>query len=102
MRKAQREHARRLAKANKPKPVSPPASPAWHNDDVARLRRRVRYVLLSTTLGALLLVRIQHDAVTNFLQTHGLGARLGFIMLMLAPALFTWLIGLGQLKDKAK
>lgn len=102
-RKAQRQQARQAAKPPKePKEArsKPRDVPPEFRTEVARLRRRVRYVLLSTTLGGLLLIRFFHEPVAAFLQNNGLAARIGMILVMLAPAMFTWMIGVGQLKDR--
>jgi hypothetical protein len=100
-RKAQRQQAKQAGKPKTPKPKAPglPVPPELRTE-VARLRRRVRYVLLSTTLGGLLLIRFFHEPVAAFLQNGGLAARIGMILVMLAPAMFTWMIGVGQLKDR--
>lgn len=68
----------------------------------ARLRRRVRLVLLATSLVGLLLLRIFHDPVAAWMVQYGVAARLALVMVLLAPALLTWVIGLGELKDAAK
>lgn len=68
----------------------------------ARLRRRVRLVLLATSLVGLLLLRIFHDPVAAWMLQYGFAARLALVMVLLAPALLTWVIGLGELKDAGR
>ncbi len=65
----------------------------------ARLRRRVRFVLLGTSLVGLLLLRVFHDPVSAWMIQYGFAARLALVLALLAPALLTWAIGLGELKD---
>jgi len=67
----------------------------------ARLRRRVRFVLLGTSLVGLLLLRVFHDPVSAWMIQYGFAARLALVLALLAPALLTWAIGLGELKDAA-
>lgn len=99
-RKLQRQKARESErasaareKASRPR-QGPPA------DEVAKLRRRMRVVLVTTTLGGLLLMKLFNAQMTEFLQANGVWARVGFVLVLLAPALFTLLVGLGQLRDK--
>lgn len=68
----------------------------------ARLRRRVRLVLLATSLVGLLLLRLFHDPVSSWMLQYGFAARLALVLALLAPALLTWAIGLGELKDVRK
>lgn len=65
----------------------------------ARLRRRVRLVLLATSLVGLLLLRVFHDPVAAWMLQYGFAARLALVLALLAPALLTWAIGLGELRD---
>lgn len=64
-----------------------------------RLRRRVRYVLLGTSLAGLLLLRFFHQPVAGWLEHYGFAARVALVLALLSPALITWVIGLGELKD---
>lgn len=68
----------------------------------SRLRRRVRFVLLGTSLVGLLLLRVFHDPVSAWMVQYGFTARLALVLALLAPALFTWMIGLGELRDATK
>lgn len=101
-RKAQREQARQAArppKAPRPKDERNAVSEEFRTG-AARLSRRIRYALWSSTLGGLLLLRFFYEEVAAFLEAYGLAARVGLIALMLAPALFTYMIGRGQLRDQ--
>lgn len=64
------------------------------------LRQRVRHVLLITTLIGLVALRFFREPLSVFLHNYGIAARLGLISLLLGPAIFTWMIGYGQIKDQ--
>ncbi|MBT9586810.1 hypothetical protein IV102_25930 [bacterium] len=98
-RKLRRQQLRDAAKNNSPTPSSPAHSPL--SPGLTRLRRRVRYVLLFTTLIGLVLLRVFHDPVAQALLQYGMPARVALVLALLSPALFTWMIGLGQLRDSA-
>jgi len=66
---------------------------------VATLRARVRLVLVTTSMAALLVVYLFREPVAAILQQYGLAARVAFILILLGPALFTWLVGFAQLRD---
>lgn len=97
-RKQRRLQARLEAKKNPPPQPTPSGAPAATG--ITRLRRKVRYVLLFTTLFGLILLRVFHDPVARILVQYGLPARIALVLLLLSPALFTWLVGLGQLRDQ--
>ncbi|MFN8612031.1 MAG: hypothetical protein U0931_31080 [Vulcanimicrobiota bacterium] len=65
---------------------------------LTRLRRRVRMVLLLTTLIGFALLRFFHDQLVGPLQHFPV--RLALVLALLSPALFTWMITLGELRDK--
>ncbi|MBX3168669.1 MAG: hypothetical protein KF760_14735 [Candidatus Eremiobacteraeota bacterium] len=89
-RREKREAAKKTARLGTPDP---------RQAVFARLRRRVRFVLLGTSLVGLLLLRIFHDPVAAWMLHYGFAARLALVLALLAPALLTWAIGLGELKD---
>jgi hypothetical protein len=60
----------------------------------------VRYVLLFSTLIGLIGLRVFHEPVATGLLRYGLPARIGLVLLLLSPALFTWMVGLGELRDQ--
>jgi hypothetical protein len=91
---------RRREKREAARPKVSPADP--RQAVFARLRRRVRLVLLATSLLGLLLLRVFHDPVSAWMVHYGFAARLALVMALLAPALFTWAIGLGELRDASK
>lgn len=98
-RRARREAARRQSKAPSPSEgsagqVDPRIALHW-----SRLRRRLRLVLLISTLAALVPLRLFRDPLALWLDQYGWGARLALVALLLSPALLTWMIGLGQLRD---
>ncbi len=98
-RRARREAARREAKTALPSgaaagQVDPRIALHW-----SRLRRRLRLVLLISTLAALVPLRLFRDPLALWLEQYGWGARLALVALLLSPALLTWMIGLGQLRD---
>jgi len=95
-RQQQRESSRR-------QPSEEAAAPAVRLRDTPlfRLRRRVRHVLLLTTLIGLVILRTFHDPLAGWLQVYGLTARVALVLVLLSPALLTWLIGLGQLRDQS-
>lgn len=92
-RREKREAARKTAR---------PGGPDPRQAVFSRLRRRVRFVLLGTSLVGLLLLRLFHDPVAAWMVQYGFAARLALVLALLAPALLTWVIGLGELKDVAK
>ena len=102
-RKLRRQQQRDAAKNNPPTPKSPSQSSAHSplSPGLTRLRRRVRYVLLFTTLIGLVLLRVFHDPVAQALQQYGMPARIALVLALLSPALFTWMIGLGELRDQS-
>jgi hypothetical protein len=65
-----------------------------------RLRRRVRLVLLLTTLVGFGALRFFHDQLVEPLQHFWV--RLALVLVLLCPALFTWMISLGELRDTKK
>lgn len=67
---------------------------------LSRLRRRVRMVLLLTSLIGFALLRFFHDQLVEPLQHFSV--RLGLVLVLLSPALFTWVISLGELRDAKK
>ena len=98
---ASRSQKRREKRAAAKKQTAPNA-PNPRQAVFARLRRRVRFVLLGTSLIGLLLLRVFHDPVSAWMIQYGFAARLALVLALLAPALLTWAIGLGELKDAAK
>ena len=102
-RKARRQQARDQERAARPavsKPTATSAAPL--PKEWVALRRRVRLVLLATSISALIVTRIYREPLQQFLQQHGLWARITVVVVLLAPALFTWIIGLGQLRDASR
>lgn len=95
-RSARRQKARQ--EARKTEAANPPAMP--RNPAVERLRWRMRGVLLLTTLIGLVILRVFNAPIAVFLAKYGLAAKLGLVMVLLSPALFTLMVGLGQLKDQ--
>lgn len=92
-RRQKREAARKTTLSNPPDP---------RQQVFARLRRRVRFVLLGTSLIGLLLLRVFHGPVAAWMVQYGFAARLALVLALLAPALLTWAIGLGELRDVRK
>ena len=97
-RRLRRQQAREAAKSQ-PR-VTGVGDP--NQSGIARLRRRVRYVLLATTLIGLVFLRVFHEPVARALLQYGLAARIALVLVLLSPALFTWMIGLGELRDQAR
>ena len=97
-RRLRRQQSREAAKAAPPTP--PTVEPGAMT--LARLRRRVRIVLLLTTLIGLVLLRLFNKPVAELLIKYGLTARLSLVLVLLSPAMFTWLIGVGLIKDEAQ
>ena len=95
-RKARREAARRQARLGDQPPPVANAAVALH---WSRLRRRLRLVLLTSTLAALIPLRLFREPLAAWLDRYGMAARLALVLVLLSPALLTWLIGLGQLRD---
>lgn len=96
-RKARREAARRQARQSSP--VTKPAVDSAVALHWSRLRRRLRLVLLTSTLAALIPLRLFREPLAHWLDRYGMAARLALVLVLLSPALLTWLIGLGQLRD---
>ena len=96
-RRLRRQQSREAARVA---PPTPPAVVPGNSVLLARLRRRVRIVLLLTTLIGLVLLRLFNKPVAELLLHYGLTARLALVLVLLSPALFTWLIGVGQIKDE--
>lgn len=64
---------------------------------LTRLRRRVRLVLLLTTLIGFGALRLFHDQLVEPLQHFWV--RMALVLVLLSPALFTWMISAGELRD---
>lgn len=94
-----RSQRRREKRAAAKGQVERSAVPSARNQVFRRLRRRVRYVLLGTSLVGLLLLRFFHEPVAGWLVHYGFAARMALVLALLSPALLTWVIGLGELKD---
>lgn len=92
--RSQKRRDKRDAAKKKPPPAADPRQAIF-----ARLRRRVRFVLLGTSLVGLLVLRVFHDPVAAWMVQYGFAARAALVLALLAPALLTWVIGLGELRD---
>ena len=94
--RSQRRRDKRAAAKGK---VERSVGPSSRDRVFTRLRRRVRYVLLGTSLVGLVLLRFFHQPVAQWLANYGFAARMALVLALLSPALITWVIGLGELKD---
>jgi len=96
---ATRSQRRRYQRAATKGKVKRGTGPSSRERVFSRLRRRVRFVLLGTSLVGLLLLRFFNHPVAGWLAHYGFAARIALVLALLSPALITWVIGLGELKD---
>lgn len=99
---AQRKLQRQRSRQSKPAASVAKAPSTEYFKASAALRRRVRLVLILTSLGAFFFLHFFREPMAALLDTYGLSARVAFMAILVGPALFTAMVGYARLRDETQ